>query len=120
MLFKVKEVTGVVVIELIGRYGEPGEPPLVDLFEAKLSEGNRLFLINLAGLKFINSFGLGTLLRAYIKVKEAGGQLKMCGAEPRVRHFFKVITDEHLFDVSLDCEEELKQLLEYSPDGNGE
>ncbi len=120
MLFKVKEVSNVVVIELTGKYGDPSEPPLVDLFEAKLSEGNRLFLVDLAGLQFISSFGMGTLLRSYIKVKEAGGQLRMCGAERRVRHSFKYITDEHLFDVSLDYEEELKQLLEDSPDGSGE
>ena len=70
---------GVLVIFLEGNLlGENSNGPVMELIKKVLEEGNKKVLFNLADMKFINSTGLGMLLTAVSKTRNAGGELALC------------------------------------------
>lgn len=73
------------VLGLTGRL--VGEPDLRELdahIAALLAEGRLDVLINLAGLAWVNSTGLGALVAAFDAVRRRGGRLKLCSVSDRV------------------------------------
>ncbi|MEP7271328.1 MAG: STAS domain-containing protein [Acidobacteriota bacterium] len=54
------------------------------LVEKVLSAGSEHVLLNLKEVPIIDSMGIGEIVRAYNKVKDAGGELKLVGLTDRV------------------------------------
>lgn len=54
------------------------------LVEKVLSAGTENILLNLTDVPIIDSMGIGEIVRAYNKVRDAGGQLKLVGLTDRV------------------------------------
>ena len=54
------------------------------------SGGRTLLVIDLAGVDFLDSTGLGVLLGALKRVRSAGGDLALCRAEPQVAKVFEI------------------------------
>ena len=50
-----------------------------------IGKGRRKFLVNLAGVDFIDSDGLGELTRCFSIARQAGGDLKLVHVQPRVQ-----------------------------------
>ena len=48
-----------------------------------LAQGQRRFVIDLSGVEYMDSTGIGCFVAALNKVKEAGGELRMSGAARR-------------------------------------
>ena len=73
------------VLALTGRLvGEPDHRELDAHIAALLAEGRLDVLINLAGLAWVNSTGLGALVAVYDAVRRRGGRLKLCAVSDRV------------------------------------
>ncbi len=49
-----------------------------------ISGGSRSVLVDMAGVPWMNSSGLGTLLAGFMAIKAAGGTLKFMHTQPRV------------------------------------
>jgi len=81
-----REIDGVVILELEGKVlgGEDSEP-LRRAFEEALQEPRPRILLNLAGVGWLNSAGLGVLLSGYLRVRDAGGEMKFLNVQERVR-----------------------------------
>ena len=47
-------------------------------------------LVDLSGVTFIDSTGVGVLVGALKRAREAGGQLNFCGAQKRVKRVFEI------------------------------
>lgn len=60
-------------------------PQLDTVVDQVLADGRRLLLVDLSGLRFCDSSGLGALLRAHRVVTEAGGSLVVAGAQGAVQ-----------------------------------
>jgi anti-sigma B factor antagonist len=73
-----REIGGVTVIDLDGRItlGD-GSALLRDLIRKNLDTGHRKLLLNLAGINYLDSTGLGELVSGYRLVKSNGGELKL-------------------------------------------
>src|ERR1017187_8326742 len=70
---------GVLVISLEGNLlGEHTNAPVMELIKKNIEDGNKKVVFNLAEMKFINSTGLGMLLTAVTKTRNAGGELALC------------------------------------------
>ncbi|MFM2305418.1 MAG: hypothetical protein RLZZ367_87 [Bacteroidota bacterium] len=70
---------GVLVIYLEGNLlGEHSNGPVMDLIKQVIEAGNKKVLFNMADMKFINSTGLGMLLTAVSKTRNAGGEVALC------------------------------------------
>ena len=61
-----------------------------------LSEGHKYILLNLSGLQYLDSSGIGELARIYVTVLKSGGEMKVVGLSRNVEQVLKVT---HLYEV---------------------
>jgi anti-sigma B factor antagonist len=61
--------------------------------------GNQKILLNLAGVKYIDSSGIGELIANYTTVGRAGGQLKLLNLTEKVQDLLVITKLLTVFDV---------------------
>jgi anti-sigma B factor antagonist len=76
----------VTVVEITGKIlGGPESDVLRHELDRVLEGGAQRLLVDLDGVPWMNSAGLGILLAAYSRMKERGGVMKFSGVGERVR-----------------------------------
>ncbi len=55
-----------------------------------LKQGRRDLVLNLSGLQYLDSSGIGELARIYVSVVKASGQMKVVGLSSRVEEILKI------------------------------
>jgi len=91
MKFSSRKAGDVVVFDLKG--GLEGGPDTYKLKEAvkeKLDAGERKFLLNLDGVDYVNSTGVGIVVSVYSSIMNASGVMKVCNAQERVSRIMMV------------------------------
>ena len=103
MKFKTRQVDGVTVLDLSGRItlGE-GSVTLRDAVRDVLAKGHKDILLNLGGVDYIDSSGLGELVSAYTTVKNGGGVLKLLQLTKKVKDLLQITKLYTVFDVEDD------------------
>lgn len=61
-----------------------------------LREGHKHLVLNLNGLDYLDSSGIGELARLYVTVVKGGGEIKVIGLTPRIEEILKIT---HLYQV---------------------
>lgn len=54
----------------------------------QIAQGNRLFVLNLSNVRFMDSAGIGETVASLKRVQDSGGEFKICGLTPRVAESF--------------------------------
>jgi anti-sigma B factor antagonist len=95
-----REVGDVTVIDMDGRItlGE-GSNLLRDLVREKLAGGHKKIVINLAGINYIDSTGLGELVSGYRMMKSQGGELKLLNLNKKVSDLLQITKLYTVFDI---------------------
>jgi anti-sigma B factor antagonist len=90
----------VAIVALHGKVtlGEASES-LRAVVEKLAGEGCQQVVLNLAGVPFIDSAGLGALALGFTLLKKAGGLLKLAEAPPRVQDALEMTRLTRLFPV---------------------
>jgi len=95
-----REIGGVTVIDLDGRITLGDESALLrDLIREKVNSGHKTLLLNLAGVNYIDSTGLGELVSGYRLVKGQGGELKLMNLSKRVSDLLQITKLYSVFDI---------------------
>ncbi len=99
----------IMVLELSGKI--MGGPDF-DKFKGEITElvegGYKDVILDLSGVPWINSTGLGILITGYHSIKAAEGTMKICNVKERVLSIFYISQLENIFDVYETREEALK------------
>jgi anti-sigma B factor antagonist len=102
MSFKaaIREVGDVTVIDMDGRItlGE-GSALLRDLIRQSISKGRKKIVMNMAGIVYIDSTGLGELVSGYRLVKSEGGELKLLSLNKKVTDLLQITKLYTVFDI---------------------
>jgi anti-sigma B factor antagonist len=100
MNIKEREIDGVVILDLSGRV-TIGEGTLVlrERIERLLDRDHNKLLLNLADVDYIDSSGLGEIVRSYTTVRNASGDLKLLNLTRRVRDLLQITKLLTVFDV---------------------
>ena len=94
---------GVLVIYLEGNLlGEHSNAPVMDLIKQAIDAGNKKVIFNLAAMTFINSTGLGMLLTAVSKTRNAGGELALCSLPEQMKKLLLMTKLESAFIIKAD------------------
>ena len=103
-----RTVQGITVVNCDGRivFGEESAE-LRDAVKKLLAQNNQMVL-NLGGVTYIDSGGLGTLVSLYTTAHNAGGAIKLSNLTPRVGDLLQVTKLLTIFEV-FDSEEEAIQ-----------
>jgi len=64
-----------------------------------LKNGERKILLNLVGVNYIDSSGIGELTGALASVQRQGGQLKLLDPTPKVTDLLRITHLDTLFDI---------------------
>jgi anti-sigma B factor antagonist len=98
-------VDGITVVDCDGRlvFGEESAN-LRDTVKSLLSQNNQLVL-NLGGVNYIDSGGLGTLVALYTTARSAGGAIKLAALTQRVGDLLQVTKLLTVFEVYDSVEE---------------
>jgi anti-sigma B factor antagonist len=86
------------VITVAGELDVVGGPDLRQAIMAEVRVGNHQLVLDLSGVDFIDSFGLGVVIGALKRVRILDGDLRLVVPEPRVRRVFEVCDLDRVFD----------------------
>jgi len=89
----------IVVVDCAGRivFGEESAD-LRDTVKMVITQSKRIIL-NLSGVTYIDSGGLGTLVALYTSARNNGGSIKLANLTPRVGDLLQVTKLVTIFDV---------------------
>jgi anti-sigma B factor antagonist len=106
-----RTVDGITIVDCSGRivFGEESAD-LRDTVRMVITHSKRIIL-NLAGVNYIDSGGLGTLVALYATAHYAGGSIKLANLTPRVDDVLQVTKLVTVFEV-YDSEEKAVQAFQ--------
>jgi anti-sigma B factor antagonist len=86
-----RTVNDVMILDLKGKMtlGE-GDELLKDKINSLLSQGRKKLLLNLEGVPYIDSAGLGEVVRTYTTVSRQGGSLKLLNLTKRIEDLLSI------------------------------
>jgi anti-sigma B factor antagonist len=107
MLIEERVVGDVTILDLKGKItlGE-GDEALKDKINSLTLQDRRRILLNLEGVPYIDSAGLGEIVRTYTTVSRQGGQLKLVNLTKRIEDLLsitKLLTVFETFDSERDA-----------------
>ena len=100
MNLNIRESSGVTVIDITGRLTLGDAPTVLKDEIRRLIEGGKTsLLLNLTGLTYLDSSGLGLLVGAYAAANRAGGHLKLSNLTSRVKDLLLITKLYSVFEV---------------------
>jgi anti-sigma B factor antagonist len=94
-----RNVNGVIVIDCNGRIVFGEESALLRDTLKKLIVENSQIILNLSGVSYVDSGGLGTLVALYTSAQNAGGAVKLANLTERVGDLLQVTKLLTVFEV---------------------
>ena len=102
-----RQVGEVTVLDLKGKITlNEGDEILKDKINSLIQQGRNRILLNLADVPYIDSAGLGEIVRTYTTVSRQGGQLKLVNLTKRITDLLmitKLLTVFETFEVEQDA-----------------
>ena len=99
MKYNVKEVLGIEVIEFVKKLeGGPGASEFQDMIASKIEENKNQFVVDLHNVKYVNSSGIGILIRAYTALKNSGGDMKLAAVTDKVTGVLSITKLDTIFN----------------------
>ena len=84
-----RETEGVTVFDISGRMSFP-DPYLQKMVAGIVNDGRKNFVLNLAAVTYIDSYGLHDLVTTYNAVKTAGGKMNLLNPIPNVKKTIQI------------------------------
>jgi len=98
-----REVSKVTILDVEGRIILGDEiHALRDAVRDLISAGKKKIILNLAGVDYIDSSGVGELVSAYTTVRNSGGELKLLNLTQKVQDVLHVTKLYTVFDIKDD------------------
>jgi anti-sigma B factor antagonist len=86
----IRQVGQVSVVEVSGKLTSLETSALSNSIAQLLKEGRKQILLNLSGLTYLDSSGIGDLVRTYMSVIKRGGEMKVVGLSDKVEEILKI------------------------------
>jgi anti-sigma B factor antagonist len=109
----IRQWEGVSLVDLSGRLTSFESGALRDAIQGLLSQGQKNIVLNLTDLEYLDSSGIGDLVRNYMTVVKKGGAMKVVGLAPKVEEVLKIT---QLYQVFPEFPDEASALESFPPD----
>ena len=111
-----RTVNDVTVLDLKGKMtlGE-GDELLKDKINSLIHQGQKKLLLNLEGVPYIDSAGLGEIVRTYTTVSRQGGNLKLVNLTKRITDLLSITKLLTVFETFETEPEALKSFQAQAP-----
>jgi len=86
----IRQADKISLVEVTGRLTSFEATAFRNAIHQLLGKGHTSILLNLTGLEYLDSSGVGELVRNYLSVVKKGGTMKVVGLAPKVEEILKV------------------------------
>ena len=90
-----------VFLDLIGDLDMAGAPVLRQSVVQEVSKGNNFLVLDLSGLPFIDSAGLGAIIGGLRRVRSHEGDLLLVGLNDELQKVFELCELDQIFNMKL-------------------
>ncbi len=104
MELKCTRYDDVLAISITGELDAENVEHLLDLFEKEENSGTTRFVLELGGLEYIDSSGLGAFVKHLKSTRNSGGDLKLSALSPEVAKVLELTRLDQVFDIQENCE----------------
>ena len=111
---KIRQVGEISVVEVTGKLTSLESGALRSSIAQLLKEGRKLILLNLSGLVYLDSSGVGDLVHAYMSVIKRGGEMKVVGLTDKVEEILKIT---QLYQIFPEFQDERSALQSFPANG---
>jgi len=105
-----KSDSGVTVVAPTGRLDVAGAPALKDAIGGVVRDGQARVVIDMEGVSFVDSTGLGSVIAALKQIRNRQGQLRLAAPNQQVRVVLELTTLDRVFPYYATVEEALTGL----------
>jgi anti-sigma B factor antagonist len=84
-------------LEVSGRLTSFESPAFRDAIHGMLNQGHKNIVLNLTGLDYLDSSGVGELVRNYTAVIKKSGAMRVVGLAPKIAEILKVTRLHQVF-----------------------
>lgn len=90
---------GLSIITLEGFVDAHTAPQFESAVQTEMDAGRTRIIVDCAKLNYISSAGLGVFMSFIEELREVGGDIKICGLAPKVKHTFEILGFQDIFDM---------------------
>jgi len=112
---RIRHAGVVSLVDVSGRLTSFEMGALRDAISRLLKQGHKDIVLNLSGLQYLDSSGIGELARVYVSVVKQSGQMKVVGLSSKVEEILKITHLYQVFPEFPDEEAALKSFPENRP-----
>ena len=103
---------GLSVLALDGYLDAHTAPEFEKAVQAEFQAGRKQMVVECSKLTYISSAGLGVFMSFIEEIREAGGDIKICGLTPKVYQVFDILGFSALFDILPDLPATVRRFQE--------
>jgi len=108
--YKIRQSGDVTILDLSGRisvgealaFGPGSGVVLTDVIGELAKKDQKKILLNLKAVKYIDSSGIGDLVRNYTSLRRQGGELKLLSPTPTVLEALRITHLDRILDIKED------------------
>jgi anti-sigma B factor antagonist len=112
---QIRQADKVTLMDVSGRLTSFEGQAFRDAIQRLLRKGENNIVLNLKGLDYLDSSGIGELVRNYLAVVKKGGAMKVVGLAPKVEEILKITQLYQVFPEFPDEESALESFPKSSP-----
>lgn len=90
---------GLSIITLEGFVDAHTAPQFETAVQSEIDAGHIHLIVDCEKLSYISSAGLGVFMSFVEEVRERGGDIKICGLVPKVKHTFDILGFQDIFEM---------------------
>lgn len=88
-----------VIITLEGFVDAHTAPQFESAVQSEIDAGHIRLIVDCEKLSYISSAGLGVFMSFVEEVRDRGGDIKICGLVPKVKHTFEILGFQDIFEM---------------------
>jgi len=111
----IRQVGQVSVVEVTGKLTSFESGALRNSIAQLLKEGRKQILLNVSGLVYLDSSGIGDLVHTYMSVIKSGGEMKVVGLTEKVEEILKIT---QLYQVFQEFKDQRSALQSFPSSGS--
>ena len=112
MIGGIREITGVTVVDIEGRFDALSAPKTKSELHELIEGGSTKLVLDLKKMDFIDSAGLGVLVSCLRKAAAEGGDLRLAEVPAFCRSIFELTRLTRVFDVTETTEQAIRAVAE--------
>ena len=113
--FETRAVGGTTVLAVGGDVDLHTAPQLRDRIRTLVDEGTRRLVVDMTGVEFLDSTGLGTLLGSRKQLVALDGRLALAVLSDHVLKVFEITSLDQVFDIHATVDEALRGIENDTP-----